>query len=268
MLFILLLLGGIVAGILAGLFGIGGGILFTPILFLLFTSTGLENPTSWTISTSLFCTFTASISSSIQQRNERNFHWKEGVLVGVLGSIGVYLGKITVTSPYYTKDVFVALFSILLVVVAILFYRRSRSDVTLQVTNHSFGVGRAGIAGVFGGIVAALAGVGGGIVLVPIMNLVYKLKLSKAVSISSLAIVLISLSGWLQFAFLSESHQGLTEYTIGFVDFGSGLPLIIGAFGGGFLGVRIGHVLDQSVIQIGFSVLILIIAMMMVSSIA
>lgn len=268
MLFILLILGGIVAGILAGLFGIGGGILFTPILFLLFTSTGLENPTPWTIATSLFCTFTASISSSLQQRKEKNFHWKEGILVGVLGSIGVYFGKITVTSPYYTKDVFVALFSILLVVVAILFYRRSRTDITFQKTYHTFGVTKAGIAGVFGGIVASLAGVGGGIVLVPIMNLVYKLKLAKAVSISSLAIVLISLSGWLQFAFFSGTHEGLTRFVLGYVDFGSGLPLIIGAFGGGFIGVRIGHSLDQQHVQIGFSVLILIIATMMISSIA
>lgn len=267
MLFLILVLGGIVAGILAGLFGIGGGILFTPILFLVFTSAGIENATPWTIATSLFCTFIASISSSIQQRNERNFYWKEGVLVGLFGSIGVYLGKITVTSPYYTQDVFVSFFSILLLIVAILFYRRSRSDLMMQITNNSFGITRAGFAGVFGGIIAALAGVGGGIVLVPIMNLVYKLKLSKAVSISSLAIVLISLSGWLQFALLSGVHQGLTAYTLGYVDFGSGLPLIIGAFGGGFLGVRIGHVLDQKIIQICFSILILIIAAMMISSI-
>lgn len=268
MLFILLLLGGIVAGILAGLFGIGGGILFTPILFLLFTTTGLENPTPWAIATSLFCTFTASISSSLQQRSEKNFFWKEGILVGILGSIGVYFGKITVTSPYYTKDVFVSFFSLVLIFVAILFYRRSRTDITLQITNHTFGVTKAGFAGVLGGIIASLAGVGGGIVLVPMMNLVYKLKLSKAVSISSLAIVLISLSGWLQFAFFSGSHEGLTEFAIGYVDFGSALPLIIGAFGGGFLGVRIGHTLDQQYVQIGFSVLILIIATMMIGSIA
>lgn len=267
MLFILLLLGGVVAGILAGLFGIGGGILFTPILFLLFTTTGLENPTPWTIATSLFCTFVASISSSLQQRNEKNFFWREGVLVGILGSIGVYFGKITVTSPYYTKDVFVSFFSILLVIVAILFYRRSRSDLTLHVTNHTFGVPKAGFAGVLGGIIASLAGVGGGIVLVPMMNLLYKLKLSKAVSISSLAIVLISLSGWLQFALLSGTHEGLTQFTLGYVDFGSGLPLIIGAFGGGFLGVRISHAIDQQYVQIGFSVLILIIATMMIGSI-
>lgn len=268
MLFILLVFGGIIAGILAGLFGIGGGILFTPILFMVFTSSGLETPTPWTIATSLFCTFIASISSSIQQRKERNFYWREGLLVGFLGSFGVYFGKMIVTSPHFTKDVFVSLFSILLIIVAVLFYRRSRSDVTLQITNSSISVPKAGAAGISGGIIAALAGVGGGIVLVPIMNLIYKLKLTKAVSISSLAIVLISLSGWIQYAFFSGTHQGLTAYTIGFVDFGSGLPLIIGAFGGGFLGVRIGHTLDQKIIQICFSVLIVIIAGMMISSVA
>lgn len=267
MLFFILVLVGIVAGILAGLFGIGGGLLFTPILFMVFTSAGLENPAQWAIATALFCTFTASISSSIQQRNERNFHWREGVLVGLLGSFGVYLGKIIVTSSYYTDDVFVSFFSILLVIVAILFYRRSRADITLQITNDSFGVFKAGFAGVSGGTIAALAGVGGGIVLVPIMNLVYKLKLSKAVSISSLAIVLISLSGWLQYALFAGSHEGLTAYTLGYVDFGTGLPLIIGAFGGGFLGVRIGHLIDQKILQICFSILILIIAGMMINSI-
>ncbi|MDZ7719969.1 MAG: sulfite exporter TauE/SafE family protein [Balneolaceae bacterium] len=267
MFFLILVLAGITAGILAGLFGIGGGILFTPILFLVFTSAGLENPTPWTIATALFCTFIASISSSIQQRSERNFYWREGILLGLLGSLGVYLGKITVTSAYYTEDVFVSLFSILLVIVAVLFYKRSRTDRKLQITKDSFSVPKAGVAGVFGGVIAALAGVGGGIVLVPIMNLVYKLKLSKAVSISSLAIVFISLSGWLQYAFFAGVHNGLTPYTIGYVDFGSGLPLIIGAFGGGFLGVRIGHTLDQKLLQICFSLLILIIAVMMIGSI-
>ncbi len=266
MLFLILLLGGVVAGVLAGLFGIGGGVLFTPILFLLFTSTGLENPTPWAIATSLFCTFTASISSSVQQRNERNFYWKEGVLLGLFGSVGVYVGKAIVTSPYYTKDIFVSLFSVLLIFVAVLFYKRSRTKINPDGENETFGIPKSGAAGGLGGIVAALAGVGGGIVLVPIMNLIYKLRLVKAVSISSLAIVLISLSGWLQFALLTGEQEGLTSYTLGYVDFGSGLPLIIGAFAGGFLGVRIGHRLDRKILQIGFSLLILVIASMMIWS--
>ncbi|TVP97768.1 MAG: sulfite exporter TauE/SafE family protein [Balneolaceae bacterium] len=264
MLFVILIFCGLIAGTVAGLFGVGGGILFTPILFILFSSVGLENPATWAIATSLFCTFTASISSSIQQRSEKNFYWKQGVIVGLFGTIGVFAGKQVVTSPYYTEDVFVALFSILLVFVAILFFRRRKNDITLLVTKKTISIPKAVGAGTTGGFIAALAGVGGGIVLVPIMNLAYKLRLKKAVSISSMAIVLISLSGWMQFALLAGQPDGITPFTLGYVDFGSGLPLIIGAFTGGFAGVRIGHSVSQLAIQIGFGILILTIAALMI----
>ncbi|MDX1642537.1 MAG: sulfite exporter TauE/SafE family protein, partial [Balneolaceae bacterium] len=108
---------------------------------------------------------------------------------------------------------------------------------------------------------------GGGIVLVPVMNLFYSLRLSKAVSISSLAIVFISLSGWIQFALLSEQPAGITKYVIGYVDFGTALPLIFGAFFGGLAGVRLGTLVKQNILQIAFSILILMIAAMMISSV-
>jgi uncharacterized protein len=264
MFFLILILCGLVAGTVAGLFGVGGGILFTPILFILFSSVGLEDPATWAIATSLFCTFTASISSSIQQRNEKNFFWRQGIIVGLFGTIGVYAGKQVVTSPVYTADVFVVLFSVLLVFVALLFFRRRNNDTELMITRNSITIPRAAGAGTVGGFIAALAGVGGGIVLVPIMNLAYKLSLKKAVSISSMAIVLISLSGWIQFALLAGRPEGITPYTLGYVDFGSALPLIIGAFAGGFAGVRIGHSISQLAVQIGFGMLILTIAVIMI----
>lgn len=264
MIFLLLLILGVIAGLTAGFFGVGGGLLFSPILFFLFTGLGVESPVSWTVGTSLFCTFTAAISSSIQQRSERNFFLKEGIIIGLSGAVGVYFGKLIVTSGYYTEDVFVSLFVILLIAVSILFYRKSKSDVTLQKTAKKLNVFKMNAAGVIGGLVAALAGVGGGIVLVPIMNLIYRLPIAKTVSISSLAIVLISLSGWLQYAFLVESPEGITSYTIGFVDFGTSLPLIIGAFLGGLAGVKLNKKAKGSSVQFGFSIMVIIIALSMI----
>ena len=87
--FFILLLLGIAAGVLAGLFGIGGGILFTPILFLLFNDAGVSDPVLWTIGSSLFCTFIASTGSSLRQYRQDNFFLKEGTAVGLLGAAGV-----------------------------------------------------------------------------------------------------------------------------------------------------------------------------------
>ena len=114
---------------------------------------------------------------------------------------------------------------------------------------------------------AAIAGVGGGVVMVPALNLGFKIDISKAVSMSSLAILIISLSGWLQFAFDSGVADGATQYAIGFVDFGSGLPLIIGAFIGGFIGVKWAEKLPQNRRQILFSVLAVIVSALMIYSV-
>lgn len=264
MLFIGLILCGLAAGTVAGLFGVGGGIMFTPVLFILFSASGIENPSVWAIGTSLFCTFTASLSSSIQQRSGKNFFWWQGIAVGLSGTVGIYAGKQIVTSPFYSDDLFVLIFSILLIFVAVLFFKGEKSDPEPTISQHTMNIPKAFGAGSFGGFIAALAGVGGGIVLVPVMNIAYKLNLKKAVSISSLAIVLISFSGWIQYALFAGHPEGLTPYTVGYVDFGSGLPLVIGAFAGGFAGVRIGHRASQSFVRVGFGLFLLIISLSMI----
>jgi uncharacterized protein len=263
----MLLILGVLAGTMAGFFGVGGGLLFSPILFVLFSSSGVESPVAWTIGTSLFCTFTAALSSSIQQYRSNNTFLREGVLTGLFGAVGVYLGKQVATSEYYTTDVFVSFFIILLIVVAVLFYRKSQSNVTLQVTGKKMGLLKIINAGGMGGVVASLAGVGGGVVLVPVMNLWYRLPIARAVSISSLAIVIISFSGWIQYAFLAESRSGFSPYTVGFVDFGTSLPLIAGAFAGGFAGVKLNKKVSPSTVQIGFSLLVVVIALSLIYNI-
>jgi len=162
MLFLLLLVLGIITGILAGLFGIGGGTLFTPILFIVFSSLGVENVVPWTIGTSLFCTFTAALSSTIQQFNEKNSYLIEGVKVGLFGAAGVYAGKLVVTSDFYTELVFVTVFAILLLFVSIMFLRRGKSNKTIATSLKNVGIKSSSLTGGGGGFIAALAGVGGG----------------------------------------------------------------------------------------------------------
>lgn len=263
---LLLLLIGIIAGMAAGLFGIGGGLLFTPILFYLFQSLGLEQPATWAIATSLFCTFAASLSSTIQQRRERNFFWKEGLWVGLTGSITVYIGKSVVLAPWFTTKLFAGYFTLILFWVAYLYLKRSiKKEPEIEPdTDNNRGITPHAATGGAGGVISSLAGVGGGIVMVPMMNLIWKIPVKKAVSISSLAIVFISLSGWLQYAFLVEAPASASTLAIGFVDFGTAIPLITGAFAGGLAGVRFGVKMNQKVLYLLFSLLICMIAISMI----
>ncbi len=265
---LILFLLGIGAGVIAGLFGLGGGILFTPILFIVFSEAGIENPVVLTIASSLFCTFVAAFASSIQQFNQRNFYWSEGIRIGVLGAVGVYFGKVIITSQYYSKQEFVIFFSLLLLYVAFMFYRRgSIEPQNISSSDDPMNWGQSVITGGFGGFVAALAGIGGGGVMVPLMNLVYKKKFVKSVSISSLAIVIISLSAWLQLGFSGNNVETLTAYHWGYVDFGAALPLAIGGLIGGLVGAFMNLRVKRQYLQYAFAVLAVVMAAKLISEV-
>lgn len=263
---LILLVLGIAAGVIAGLFGLGGGILFTPILFIVFSDANIENPVVLTIGSSLFCTFIAALASSVRQYQQKNFYWSEGIKIGLLGAVGVYLGKLIITSPYYSQQEFVIFFSLLLLYVAFMFYRRgSRKEKDIETRDEPLEWRQASVTGGLGGFVAALAGIGGGGVMVPLMNLLYKKAFAKAVSISSLAIVLISLSGWLQLGWTGNSGETLTHFHWGFVDFGAAFPLAMGGLFGGFAGAFINLKINRRYLQYAFSVLAVIMAVKLIA---
>ena len=250
---------GLIAGTIAGLLGVGGGLLFTPVLFYVFSHAGVEDPFIWAIASSLLCTFISALSSSIRQYLHDNFYASEGIIIGILGALGTTLGRWFTTSGYYSQEQFAVFFSLLLLYVAYSFIQRSRSKAIAR-QEHSaetepMKLRQNGVVGGLGGIVASLAGIGGGGVMVPLMNIVYKIPLRKAISISSLAIIFISLSGWLQFAISGGLVSGMTAYTWGYVDFGAALPLVFGGFIGGFGGVYINHLVRQNLLQWIFAVL-------------
>lgn len=256
-LFILFILG-IFSGIVAGLFGLGGGILFTPILFVVFSDAGIEDPVVLTIGSSLFCTFVATSGSSVRQYYQQNFFWKEGLKVGALGAIGVTFGKMVITSSYYSQEEFVIFFSLILLYVAFIFYRRgSKKSSTIKVNRSPITWLQSSITGGLGGFVAALAGIGGGGVMVPLMNLLYKKEFIRAVSVSSLAIILISLSAWIQLGFSGDGIETLTRFHWGYVDFGAAAPLAVGGLFGGFAGAFINLKINRRFLQYAFAVLAL-----------
>lgn len=264
----LVLLGiGLMAGILAGLLGIGGGILFTPVLFVVFSRAGIKDPVVLTIGSSLFCTFIAAFGSSIRQYRQNNFYWNKGLKVGVLGAIGVTVGKWVITAPFYSKQVFVVFFSVLLLYVAWMFVNRGASSILGNKSDSAISLKEASVAGALGGFVAALGGIGGGGVMVPILNLFYKKPFKKVVSISSLAIIFISFSGWVQLALVENSAGTLTNYALGYIDFGAALPLSLGAVAGGFLGALINMKVKRRYLQYGFAVLAITMAIKLLTEV-
>lgn len=259
--FLLLVLVGVAAGLLAGLFGIGGGILFAPVLLFMFQSAGIPNTVLWTIGTSLSCNFVSAVSSSYKHYQNGNIFLREGLMVGSFGIAGTIAGRFIATSPYYSEFEFTIFFSLLLLYSVYHFLKKKQPE-----KNKPDNVGKrmrwyhALLLGLAAGVIASLAGVGGGLTMVPAMAIFLSFGFRKAVSVSSMAIVLITFSGWFQMALLTPLSAGLTGFNIGYVDFGAALPLIIGGIIGARYGVFLLNVIRMRSLEIFFAVFVFLVA--------
>jgi uncharacterized membrane protein YfcA len=82
-----LLLLGFAAGVLAGLFGVGGGILFVPTLVLVGDLSQIEAE-----ATSLLAILPTVAAGTWRQRRYGNVRWKTALLLGLAGVVGVEAG--------------------------------------------------------------------------------------------------------------------------------------------------------------------------------
>ena len=245
----------------------GGGIIFTPVLFFLFEQAGISNSVPWAVASGLMCTWITALASVVRQYNQQHLFLKEGLLLGFFGALGISLGKWVLLSPYYSRTEFIIVFSSLLFYSAVLMFMRGRKteihiEVDKDINFPSFSPKQASITGLIGGGIASLAGVGGGGTMVPIMILFFKQYFRKAVSISHLGMLTMITVGVLQLMAeqpeLNGKGQSLTKWTLGYVDLGAvnsmGWTALLGAYCGAWLNYKI----PQHYLQLGFALLALV----------
>jgi uncharacterized protein len=102
---------GLLAGVLAGFFGVGGGILFVPALVLAFELGQLEAE-----GTSLAAILPTVVAGAWRQHRYGNVAWRTAALVGAVAILGVELG--VRVAEALDEDVLRRLFALLLFGVA------------------------------------------------------------------------------------------------------------------------------------------------------
>jgi uncharacterized membrane protein YfcA len=252
----LLILLGILGGLIAGLMGVGGGIIFTPVLYFLFDHAGIEDPVQWSVASGLLCTFVTAGTSTFRQVLNKNLYLKEGLLLGVLGIIGISLGRLILTSGYYQREQFAVFFSLVLFYAAFMMFRKGSSNKSELLPEEThLGPKCAFVTGGVGGFIASLAGVGGGGVMVPIMNIGFKIPFVKAVSVSHLGMTLMLGAALIQLAIIPVESTAISPYTIGYIDVGAALPLSVGGLFGAYAGTYLNPKIPRRFLQWGFAVL-------------
>jgi uncharacterized membrane protein YfcA len=102
---------GLVAGVLAGLFGVGGGILFVPALAL-----GLGLGQLHAEATSLLAILPTVVAGAWRQHRYGNVRWRPGIVLGVAGIAGVEAGVWIARS--LSDETLRRLFGVLMIAVA------------------------------------------------------------------------------------------------------------------------------------------------------
>ena len=83
---------GLTGGVLAGLFGVGGGILFVPVLV------GLGLGQLDAEATSLLAILPTVVAGAWRQQGYGNVRWRQALVLGVVSIAGVQMGVLVATS--------------------------------------------------------------------------------------------------------------------------------------------------------------------------
>nr|WP_284730694.1 sulfite exporter TauE/SafE family protein [Shewanella jiangmenensis] len=203
---------GAFVGFMAGLLGIGGGLMIVPALLYLLPKVGFDADflPHVAIATSLSAIILTSLSSARAHHGRGNIDWSllkllaPAVLVGALAS-GFIAERIAAA---HLKQVF-AIF-VILMAIHMAYPVKTESNRALPSTLPLF-VMVALIA-----LVAGLMGIGGGVLLVPLLTF-FGIAMRTAVGVSAGTGLLIALSGSLSYVLAGWNASGMPEFTLGYV---------------------------------------------------
>jgi len=214
---VLFVLLGSLAGLLAGLLGIGGGIILVPLFLWAFKCAGFspEIIVHAAFGTSLCIIIPTAISSTLGHRKRGNVDWHH-VLRLTLGGVGGALvgGALAAGLSGVWLKVFFGLMQILVALKLVFFHPHLPPERT-----GALPFGQLLFVGFSGGAFSAFFGVGGGVIAVPLMLIILQLPIHLAVGNSSALIVVSSIFGMLSYVFQGWNLPNLPPYSLGYVNF-------------------------------------------------
>jgi uncharacterized membrane protein YfcA len=227
--FLLFVVVGCVIGFLAGMFGIGGGLLIVPLLVFSYSYSGISPSiqTHLAFGTSLFIVIFTSLMGSFQHYKQRTIYWPAVYAIGLSSALTAF-GTSRWVAGLSGKHLRVV-FALVVITVGILMLTESEaeSQKKLELLSKPSTPGLIGI-GLASGVVSALGGVGGGVITIPMMYYFLKIPLKLTIGTSSATVVITAFFSVVGYIFSGMEHGNLPEWSLGFVDLQRGIALIIG----------------------------------------
>ena len=255
---LLLMAIGAFAGVLAGLLGVGGGIVLVPAFFYAFHTLGYGGPQlmQMCLATSLATIMVTSIRS-VHSHNKKGAvdwdilrTWAPGIVIGAV------LGMLLV-AQLRTNTLQIIFGSLALIVGLYMGFSRAHWRVAEAMPK---GLARA-ILSPCVGFLSVLMGIGGGSFGVPLMSL-YNTPIHRAVATAAGFGVLIAVPAVVGFLFV-DMQSGKPPLTIGAVNLVAFFIVIAMTLITAPLGVRLAHATDPKRLKRVFAVFLVLVALNM-----
>ena len=247
-----------VTGIIAGLLGVGGGIVIVPMLGMLFAWQQFppDQIQHMALGTSFGAIIFTSISSFMAHNRRGAVRWDiwkgvtPGILIGTFGGSWIAAGLSTGTLKGF--------FACFLVVVGLRMLLNSKPRPGRELP------GRAGLWGVGGliGLISSFAGIGGGTMSVPFMAWC-NVPMQIAVGTSAAIGLPIALAGALGYIVNGFGVPDLPRWSLGFIYLPGLVALVAASVLTAPLGVRMAHALPVDKLKRCFGVFVCLMALRM-----
>jgi uncharacterized protein len=258
---------GSISGFLAGLLGIGGGVVIVPILLFLFDRNGFASDVilPFALGTSLASIVVTSMMSTRSHHQRGTIEWWAVRAGAPWAALGTLLGALA--APSAPKLALACIIGISQLHVATVLLRQSfRKPVTAASSSGGEEIRKDSrnllrwVSGAIG-LVSSWIGIGGGALLVPFFTSL-RFPVKRAVSTSAAFGFPISVAGALGFLAGGNSiaiHR-LPEFSLGFIYLPAFIGIAIGSLTTVGWGAHIAHRIDANLLRRTFAVFLYIVA--------
>lgn len=245
---------GAVAGLLAGLFGIGGGLIIVPVLVFSFTYQGIppEVLTHMAVGTSLATIVFTSISSVKAHQEKGGVRWDifKPMAMGII--VGAVLGVFTaaeLSGPVLQKVI--GVFALVMA---------AQMGFGLKPKPSRDIPGSPGLIGAGAGIgwASAIFGIGGGSLSVPFLSWC-NVRMQQAVGTSAACGLPIAVAAAITNIYKGWEHPSLPEWSAGFIYLPAFLGIVITSVYFARVGAKLAHKLPADVLKRIFALLLLVV---------
>jgi len=254
MLFVGYLVLGAFAGMLAGLFGIGGGLIIVPVLVLSFHAQGVapEIITHLALGTSLPTMIFTGFSSLRAHQEAGAVDWGMIRRLGAGMLVGAWLGGMTANLlSASTLNIIIGCFAWTMAL-------QMGLNLRPKAERHMPGPLGTGIAGTVIGWMSALFGIGGGSLTVPYLTW-NSVPMRNAVAASAACSMPIALAGSLSYLYAGWGDADLPEWSVGFIYLPALLGIVLTSTQFARLGARLAHRMSPRRLKQAFALLMLLV---------